>query len=116
MCTERRRLVGSGTRAACSLQRGQALAETLVASLALLPLLVAVAAIGKLLDARHTTIAASRTAAFECTVRTDECARASGRDTIRDEVRRRHFMRDDREVLTADSAPDRPLPSERLTG
>lgn len=79
-------------------QRGQALIETLVASLALLALLVGIVAIGKLLDVRHASIAAARSLAFECAVRPAECARNDA--ALTDEVRRRHFMRDDGEILS----------------
>lgn len=82
----------------------------------MVPLLIGIAAIGKLLDIRHSTIAASRTAAFECTVRIVECSDSGGRATIQDEIRRRHFMRDDREVLSADAPPDRMPAAERIAG
>lgn len=119
MCTDRHPFPG-GQRARPwprpGAQRGQALAEMLVACLAMVPLLIGITAIGKLLDIRHSTIAASRTAAFECTVRVAECSDSGGRATIDDEIRRRHFMRDDREVLSADAAPQRVAATDRVTG
>ena len=83
-------------RRSSSFQRGQALVETLVASLALLALLVGIVAIGKLMDVRHASIGAARGLAFECAVRHAECARTDA--TLMNEIRRRHFMRDDREI------------------
>lgn len=116
MCTDRCLSAGQRRRPQCGTQYGQALVETLVACLAMIPLLIGITAIGKLLDVRHSTIAASRTAAFECTVRIVECSDPDGRATIQDEIRRRHFLRDDREVLSADAAPERVPATERVLG
>ena len=76
-----------------SRQGGQALVETVVVAIAMLPLLVGVAFIGKLLDARQATIAASRAAAFECTARPAECADSGARAALAGQMRRRLFGR-----------------------
>lgn len=89
-------------------QRGQALVETLVASIALLTLLAGIVAVGRLLDVRHASIAAARSLAFECSVRPAECARTG--TALAQETRSRHFARDDREVLSDDSAFAEPSP------
>lgn len=97
-------------------QRGQALVETALAATVLVPLLIGIALVGKLIDLRHATVTAARTLAFECAVRLDECSDASGRAVLTDELRRRLLMRDDREVLADDAAPDRPAAAERRAG
>ncbi len=85
---------------------GQALVETLVLSLALLPLLFAVPLLAKYQDIRHATIAASRTAAFDCTVRFEDCRNPSSLEALSGELRRRHFARHDRDLLTRDGIDD----------
>ena len=51
-------------------QRGQALAETIVViSFVIVPFFVAVPLLAKYQDMRQATVSASRTAAFECSVR-----------------------------------------------
>jgi len=50
-------------------QRGQALVEALVAAIALVPLALLVVLLGKFQSMQQATIAASRTLAFECSVR-----------------------------------------------
>jgi len=85
-----------------SAQRGQALVEALVAAAALVPLALLVVLLGKFQSMQQASIAASRTLAFECTVRPDDCHDASGRLALAEDVRRRHFGRIDREVLSGD--------------
>ncbi len=83
-------------------QAGQALIECLVAALALLPLFLLVPMVGKYLDIRHATIAASRKLAFECTVRYDDCARLDDNPSFADEIRMRFYSENSREVLSND--------------
>jgi hypothetical protein len=77
-------------------QTGQALVETLVASIVLLPLLLLAIYIGKLQTVQQSTLAASRSLAFECQVSFDACAKMTGPSAtsteLGDELRRRHFM------------------------
>ncbi|MGE0310602.1 MAG: hypothetical protein AB7P21_03125 [Lautropia sp.] len=72
-------------------QRGQALAETLVVSLALLPMFLAIPLLAKYSDIRQAAIEASRSAAFDCTVRPDDCDTARQRDLSAAELHRAHF-------------------------
>ena len=93
MCTDRR-------------LRGQALVETLVAALVLVPLVLLIVWLGKVQSLRQAGIAASRALAFECTVRPDECAAAAEHPELVDELRRRAFSRIDVPVLTLDRVAD----------
>lgn len=95
------------------LQRGQSLVEALVATVALLPLLFAVPLIAKYQDIRHAAVSASRTAAFECSVRPEVCVEPQTRAVLADGLRRRHFARHDRDLLSNDSPVDSAAPSER---
>jgi len=70
-------------------QSGQALAETLVASIVVVPFILLIVLLGKFQSVQQATIAASRTLAFECTVRIDACEQND--PTLLDEVRQRHF-------------------------
>lgn len=94
-------------------QRGQALVETLVAALVLVPLALLAVLLGKFQSMQQATIAASRTLAFECTVRPRACADAGSHATLADEVRRRHFGRIDREILSDDVLDDLAPAGER---
>lgn len=105
MCAER--------RAACSRQRGQALVEAVVAALALVPLALLVVMLGKYQAMQQATIAASRTLAFECTVRPQACSDAAAHADLVEEVRRRHYGRIDREILTHDVIADPAPVAER---
>ncbi|HEY0877286.1 MAG TPA: hypothetical protein VGE10_02445 [Zeimonas sp.] len=87
-------------------QHGQALVEALVACLALVPVVMLVVLLGKFQSMQQATIAASRTLAFECTVRPDDCSDAPARIALAEDVRRRHFGRVDREILSADVLAD----------
>ena len=95
-------------------QRGQSLVEAVVLAAALVPLLLAVPFLAKYQDLRHAAIGASRSAAFECSVRPDECAGAThpGRATLADDLRRRHFARHDHDLLSNDALADDP-PAEQ---
>lgn len=74
-----------------SRENGQAMTETLVLSIAVLPFLVAIPLIAKYQDIRHATVAASKTAAFECSIRPDACADEQAGIEIEAHIRRRHF-------------------------
>ncbi len=94
-------------------QGGQALVEALVAAIVLVPLALLVVLLGKFQSMQQATIAASRTLAFECTVRPDDCSDVAARATLAEDARRRHFGRLDREILTADVLADSAPASER---
>lgn len=94
-------------------QSGQALVETLVAALVLVPLALLVVLLGKYQSMQTSTIAASRTLAFECTVRPYECYGAAARERLGDETTRRHFGRIDREILSNDVLTDAAPTDER---
>jgi hypothetical protein len=83
-------------------QAGQAIIEFLVAGLVLIPLFVLMPLIGKYLDIKETTIAASRKLAFECTVRYADCSNLAGNPSFADEIRMRFFSGDPSPVLTND--------------
>lgn len=72
-------------------QSGQALVETLVAALGLLPLLLALPLLAKYADIGRAAIAASRTGAFDCSVRLDACESPQEQQLLADELRARHF-------------------------
>src|SRR5690606_233032 len=101
MCTE------------ASRHSGQALVETLVAALVLVLCALLVVLLGKYQSMQMSTIAASRTLAFECTVRPHDCGDASARERLGGETTRRHFGRIDREILSNDVLTDAAPPSER---
>lgn len=83
-------------------EAGQALIEFLVAALALVPLFLLVPLVGKYLDIKHATIAASRKLAFECTVRYDDCSRLDDNPSFADEIRMRFYSGNDMQVLSND--------------
>jgi hypothetical protein len=83
-------------------QRGQAVVEFLVAGLVLIPLFLLMPLIGKYLDIKQSTIAASRKLAFECTVRYADCGNLAGNPSFADEIRMRFFSGDQAPVLTND--------------
>lgn len=82
--------------------RGQAIVEFLVAALVLIPLFLLVPVIGKYLDIKQATIAASRKLAFECTVRYQDCNSLNGSSSFADEIRLRFYGGDTAPVLTND--------------
>lgn len=94
-------------------QRGQALIESFVGLLALVPLLLATLWLGRMLSMRQATIEASRLLAFECTVRADECADAAAQGRLADELRRRSFSRLDAPIRSDETLPDEPPAGER---
>ncbi len=93
-----------GARAAS--QRGQALVEATVLAAALLPFLLAVPLIAKYQDIRHAAISAARTAAFECSIRPDNCDGPAAEAAAAGELRRRHFASHGRDLLSNDAPQD----------
>jgi hypothetical protein len=83
-------------------QSGQAIVEFLVAALVLIPLFVLMPLVGKYLDIKQATIAASRKLAFECTVRYADCSNIAGNPSFANEIRMRFFAGDQSPVLTND--------------
>jgi hypothetical protein len=83
-------------------EQGQALIEFLVAALVLIPLFMLVPLVGKYLDIKQATIAASRKLAFECTVRYQDCANLNGNPSFADEIRTQVFSGDTSPVLSND--------------
>jgi len=86
-------------------QRGQAMVEFLVAALVIVPLFILVPLLGKYLDLKHNSIAASRKLAFECTVRYEDCAALNSNPAFADEIRMRFFSGNDTDVLSNDRPP-----------
>lgn len=94
-------------------QRGQSLVEVAVLGAALVPLLLAVPLLAKYQDIRLAAIAASRNAAFECSVRLQACGEESAQAALTDSLRRRHFARHDRDLLSDDAIASNPPAAER---
>lgn len=96
-----------------AVQRGQALVEVIVVAAAMLPAFLAVPLIAKYQDIRHAAVAASRTAAFECSVRPDTCNDPATQTAFAADLRRRHFGRHAHDLLTADAMTEDAAPGER---
>ena len=90
------------TISAINRARGQALIEFLVVALVLVPMFLLIPLLGKYLDMKQSAIAASRTLAFECTVRYEDCANLNANTSFADEIRRRFFSGNGTDVLTND--------------
>jgi len=73
--------------------RGQALIETLVVAIALVPLAVLVVLLGKYQSIRSATVSASRSLAFDCAARPADCADPARVDWLVQGLRARHFDR-----------------------
>jgi len=97
MNTRRPRYAPSKRRA-----RGQSIVEFLVAGLVIIPLFILVPLLGKYLDIKQSSIAASRKLAFECTVRYDDCAQLNANPVFADEIRMRYFSGNNADVLSND--------------
>lgn len=74
-----------------SRMRGQALAETLVVAIVLVPLAVLVLMLGKYQSIRSATVMASRSLAFDCAARPSDCGDAAGVAVLVAATRQRHF-------------------------
>ena len=95
-------------RVSQTIQCGQALAEFLVLSLALIPLFLLMPMIAKYQDISHASQMASRYVAFEATTRNDVQG-ANGYKSptqLADEVRRRFYGNSDAAIKTDDTAGD----------
>ncbi len=86
--------------------------EFIVACLAIIPLFLLIPLVGKYLDVKQSSIAASRKLAFECTVRYEDCADLNANPSFADEIRARYFSGNRREVLSN----DRPAEDELQAG
>ena len=93
-------------------QNGQALLETLVVAMVLVPLVVMTVLLGKYQSVQTATIASSRSLAFECTVRRDECSTPDGLRKLSEELAQRHLSRASREVFSQDQVPNLTAGSE----
>jgi len=82
--------------------RGQAMVEFLVVAIVVVPLFLLVPLIGKYIDIKQSSIAASRKLAFECTVRYEDCASLNANPAFADEIRTRFFSGNGNEVLSND--------------
>ena len=80
---------------------------------AMLAAFLAVPLIAKYQDIRHAAIAASRTAAFECSVRPDNCTDPTAQAAFAADLRRRHFGHHAHDLLTADAMADDAPSGER---
>lgn len=89
-------------------QRGQALTEFLVMSVALVPLFLLIPMIAKYQDISHATQMASRYAAFDATTRNDIQSADGWKPEVQlaDEVRRRFFSNSNAPIKTGDVAGD----------
>lgn len=95
----------SAERALMQAIRGQALVETLVVAIALVPLAVLVVLLGKYQSMQSATVAASRSLAFDCAARPQTCADPAAAGWLAESLRTRHFER-----------PDSAIDSGRATG
>lgn len=87
-------------------QRGQSLIETMVACLVLIPVFALVPLLGKFIDVKLASIAASRKLAFECTVRPEVCRQFNSHPELVDQLRSRFFRGNGNEVLAGDVPAD----------
>jgi hypothetical protein len=88
-----------------SAQAGQALTEFLVAAVAIIPLFLLMPLIAKYQDINHSTLSASRYAAFEAMTRNDSTSYGwKPPSQLADEVRRRFFSNPDAPIKTDDVA------------
>lgn len=85
-------------------QRGQALAEFLAISVAIIPLFLLMPMIAKYQDVSHSTQMASRYAAFDAMNRNDAMGTWKPESQLADEVRRRFFSNSDAPIKTNDVA------------
>ncbi len=94
-------------------QRGQALVEAVVVATVLVPLILMTILLGKYQSVQTATIAATRSLAFECTVRRDECSTVDELKKLSEEIAQRHLSRATREIFSQDQVPDLKLAPER---
>ncbi|HRO62126.1 MAG TPA: hypothetical protein PK177_23720, partial [Burkholderiaceae bacterium] len=85
-------------------QAGQALVETLVLGIALVPLAVLVVLLGKYQSIQSATVAASRSLAFDCAVRPQACSDPVASGWLAESLRARHFSRLDTQPSSGERA------------
>ncbi|MBV8634159.1 MAG: hypothetical protein JO002_06690 [Burkholderiaceae bacterium] len=78
----------------------------MIASIALLPLFLLIPLLGKYIDVKLNTIAASRKLAFECTVNAAACSNLDAHTDIVDGLRSQYFRQNGQEVLANDPPND----------
>jgi hypothetical protein len=83
-------------------QHGQSMIEFIVATAVVVPLFLLVPLLGKYLDIKQTSIAASRKLAFECTVRYEDCGALNANPSLADEIRMRFYTGNSTDVLSND--------------
>ncbi len=100
-----RRFVATNSMSNRFAQTGQALTEFLVAAVAIIPLFLLMPLIAKYQDINHSTLSASRYAAFEAMTRNDSTSNGwKPPSQLADEVRRRFFSNPDAPIKTNDVA------------
>ena len=87
-------------------QNGQSLAEVLVVTAALVPLVFLGIWLGKLADMQFATGAAARKIAFDCVIRREDCRDLDANSNLVDAVRRHQYAAPGREVMTLDTPED----------
>lgn len=92
------------TRPCIDWQHGQALAEFMILTIALVPLFLLVPVIAKYQDIAHATQMASRYVAFDAFTRNDSVSTWKPEAQLAEEVRRRFFSSLDAPVKTLDAA------------
>lgn len=85
-------------------QRGQALIETLVVAIVAVPLVVLVVLLGKYQSIRSSTVAASRSLAFECAARPEACSNSGHRNALAQSLWRHHFEPSGTSVRSGEAA------------
>ncbi len=102
------RNLSRGKQLTMGMQQGQALAEFLVISVAMVPLFLLIPVIAKYQDISNSTQMASRYVAFDAMYRNDSMGTWKPESQLADEVRRRFFSNSDAPIKTNDVAGDFP--------
>ncbi len=87
-------------------QTGQSLIETLVVSMALVPLLFLGIYVGKVADIQMANGAAARKLAFDCVQRREDCRDLNAHTDLVDSTRRQFMSAPGREILSLDGLED----------
>ncbi|MES2355288.1 MAG: TadE family protein [Pseudomonadota bacterium] len=87
-------------------QKGQALVEFIVWSIVIIPLILMIAMLGKYADLNQTALQASRYAAWEKTVTTQEKINPKSDAQLAEEIRARFFSNVGRHIKTGGSVKD----------
>ncbi|MES2408637.1 MAG: hypothetical protein V4528_15110 [Pseudomonadota bacterium] len=102
------RNLSRGKQLTMGMQQGQALAEFLAISVAMVPLFLLIPVIAKYQDISNSTQMASRYVAFDAMYRNDSMGTWKPESQLADEVRRRFFSNSDAPIKTNDVAGDFP--------